>query len=69
MSKNLLLVAELITTAADEGATMVFLPENFAALASPDVFQVALQESSAAVVEPVVFESVAAIIFRLQLMN
>lgn len=48
MPKNLSLVAELITTAAEEGATMVLLPENFAALASPDVFQIALQESSAA---------------------
>jgi predicted amidohydrolase len=45
---NLPLVAELITNAAEEGAGMIFLPENFAALASPDVFQIALQESSAA---------------------
>ncbi|MDK1023290.1 MAG: carbon-nitrogen hydrolase family protein [Gammaproteobacteria bacterium] len=45
--ENLSLVAELITTAAEEGAKMVFLPENFAALANPDVFQIALRESSA----------------------
>ena len=48
VSRNLALAAELITTAAEEGAKLVFLPENFAALASPDIAQIALQESSAA---------------------
>jgi len=47
VSDNLALVQGLITTAAEEGAKVVFLPENFAALANPDVLQIALQESSA----------------------
>jgi nitrilase len=44
---NLFLTAELIAAAAEEGAEIVFLPENFAALASPEIFQIAQQESSA----------------------
>lgn len=47
VSENLPLVAELIATAAAEGAKMVFLPENFAALANQNVLQIALRESSA----------------------